>query len=198
MELDHIFFFVADEAQARSWMTRDRLRINYGRKHPGQGTQNVCACLDDVFLELLWLDGTSVSDQTELIGLGARGRGEALPLGIAWRGNAPFETSPYAAPFLPAGRLLSVATASLDPRMPMIFASPGGVAPINRTDGLVGDRQAPHFARLMKCRLRMPHARQAERLLSPFARFDLDEGPLRVEMDLADHTGSSIHTVVWE
>jgi len=198
MELDHIFFFVPGEAHARASMARVGLRINYSRKHPGQGTQNVCACLDDAFLELLWLDGSPMSPESEAIGLGARGRGLALPLGIAWRGQAPYETLPYAAPFLPDGITIPVARESLDPAMPLVFASPGGAAPVDRTDRLVGERQQPELATLARCRLRMPQAARAAALLAPFRRFDLHEGPLRLEFDLADAAGRVARTVVWK
>ena len=59
-EVDHIFLFVSGEARAREMMEAARLRVNYSRAHPGQGTRNLCACLDDVFLELLWLDGSEI------------------------------------------------------------------------------------------------------------------------------------------
>jgi len=28
----------------------------YRRQHPGQGTQNVCFCFDNLFVELLWIN----------------------------------------------------------------------------------------------------------------------------------------------
>ena len=60
-ELDHLFLFVSSEATARQMMDDAGLRVNYSLSHPGQGTRNLCACLDDVFLELIWLDGSPIS-----------------------------------------------------------------------------------------------------------------------------------------
>jgi len=114
MELDHLFVFVPNEAVAQDMMDAAGLVVNYSRQHAGQGTRNLCACLDDIFLELLWLDGTEVAPEAARIGLYARGRGEGSPLGVAWRGPAPLPTEPYAAPFLPDGATIAVAAASLD------------------------------------------------------------------------------------
>lgn len=52
-ELDHLFLLVSDEQTAIAMMEDSGLRVNYRRVHPGQGTSNLCACLDDVFIELL-------------------------------------------------------------------------------------------------------------------------------------------------
>lgn len=197
MELDHIFLFVPSKEHAIGMMARDGLSINYGRKHPGQGTENVCACLDDIFLELLWLDGTAISPESEAIGLGARGRGDALPLGIAWRGQAPFATTPYRPPYMPPDRPIPVATDSLDPAMPLVFASPEGTAPADRTDGLAGIRQTPGLATLGQCRLRIPRASAARPLLAPFGRFELEDGPIRLEMRLLSPDGKIARTIVW-
>ena len=54
MELDHIFLFVRNEEPAQRMMADAGLRVNYTRHHPGQGTTNLCACLDDMFFELLF------------------------------------------------------------------------------------------------------------------------------------------------
>ena len=107
MPLDHVFMIVADEARARAQMEADGLRVNYARPHPGQGTANLCACLDDVFLELLWFDGSPMSDATKEIGLADRATGGSR-FGIAWRGEPAVETVPYQAPFLPPERSIPV------------------------------------------------------------------------------------------
>ncbi len=118
-------------------------RVNYSRAPPGtRNAQSLCR-LDDVFFELLWLDGSPVSAETERIGLAARGRGEWFPIGVSWRGPTTLETVPYAAPFLPNGRVIHMAVASLNTNVPFVFQSPGGIPPINRSDGLPGDRQRP-------------------------------------------------------
>jgi Glyoxalase-like domain len=152
-ELDHIFLFVSDERHARAMMAAASLRVNYSRIHHGQGTRNLCACLDDIFLELIWLDGSPIAAESERITLAARGRGQGCPIGVSWRGACDLDSNPYAAPFLPAGLTIPVARASLDPKMPFVFQSPGGTSPINRKDDLVGDRQAPHLTVMKHCRL---------------------------------------------
>ncbi len=92
-ELDHIFLIVRDETQAHSMMDQAGLRVNYSRVHPGQGTRNICACLDDVFIELLWSDGSEVSPETRQVTLDDRCNGRGSPLGVSWRGTSPFDAS---------------------------------------------------------------------------------------------------------
>lgn len=198
MELDHIFLFVPDEFTARTMMDAAGLRVNYARQHPGQGTRNLCACLDDVFLELLWLDGTDVSPATERIGLAARGQGEGSPFGISWRGATSLPTKPYAAPFLPEGVLIPVAAASDELALPFVFQTPGGVPPIDRTDGLPGDRQRPGLATLGACELRLPNPADAAALLASFDALTLEEGPPGLRATMLDANGQPARTVVWD
>lgn len=176
-ELDHIFLFVRDEDTARSMMDSAKLRVNYERVNPGQGTRNLCACLDDIFLELLWLDGTPVSEETERISLARRGRGDGSPIGISWRGPSPYERNgeieAYHAPFLPSGVSIPVARASLDPALPFVFRSPGGTAPIARTGCLVGTRQAPELSTLGSCTVRSPDPQPMSEFLSPFEQISV-------------------------
>ncbi|UWR24517.1 VOC family protein [Sulfitobacter sp. S190] len=201
-ELDHIFLVVADERTARSTMKDADLRVNYTRDHPGQGTRNICACLDNVFLELLWHDKTTVSAESEAITLGARIRGEGCPIGISWRGMSPFEdtaegTEPYNAPFLPKGMSIPVAAASLDPMLPFVFRTPGGTPPIDRTDGLVGRRQAPELATLSHCEVSLPDPGAAEHLLAPFRQISLRQGEYALKLVLLRPDQSVGRTITW-
>lgn len=152
-ELDHIFLFVKNKAKAAQMLQDAGLRVNYGRQHPGQGTSNLCACLDDMFIELIWADGTDISAESDRISLGARCRGEGAPLGISWRGISPKGCATYAAPFLPNGVSIPVLAESLSPAMPFIFQTPGGAPPIERDPDLVGNRQHPRLARMGTCTL---------------------------------------------
>jgi len=188
-ELDHLFLVVPDEKTATTMMEDAGLRVNYRRVHPGQGTTNVCACLDDVFIELLWLDGSEISDATEAITLSSRARGKGSPIGISWRGLSPFEnqiggTTPYFAPFMPEGVSIPVATASLDPRLPFVFRTPGGTPPIKRADGLVGERQTPELATLGCCELVVPNADSVQELLAPFELISVRSGDPALKLTL--------------
>lgn len=201
-ELDHLFLFVPDEETAQSMMARAGLRVNYARAHPGQGTRNLCACLDDVFLELLWLDGSPISDESERITLGLRGRGTGSPLGISWRGLSPFEedasgVEPYRAPFLPSGASIPVARASLDPSVPFVFRTPGGVPPIERTDGLAGDRQAPDLTTLAKCTVFVQNPEIAREVLAPFDRLTIDKGAPGFRLHALRPDGVIGRTIDW-
>ncbi len=200
MELDHIFFFVRDEKQAREMMEAAGLRVNYSRAHPGQGTTNVCACFEDIFLELLWLDGSPISAESEIITLGARGRGEGSPIGVAWRGDLGDTAGPtvsYAAPFLPSGLSIPVAEQSLDPNMPFLFRTPGGVRPTERRDELVGDRQMPRFSGIADCTILTPNPAPVSRLLAPFTDLSVSEGHPGLRFALLDRAGERAGQIVW-
>lgn len=197
MQLDHIFLIVPGLAVAQKLMGDAQLRVNYSRIHRGQGTQNLCACLDDVFLELLWFDGSPIAEEAERVTLGARGRGFGSPVGISWRGPSDLECEPYAAPFLPQGVTIPVARASLDPSLPFVFQSPGGIPPIERTDGLVGDRQAPELTTLLHCEVRVPDPAPASALLSAFEKISVTPGPHALRLTLSAADGSIGREFEW-
>lgn len=197
MELDHIFLFVKDEATAREMMRRAGLRVNYSRTHAGQGTRNLCACLDDMYFELLWLDGSPIAGPSEDIGLGARGRGEGSPIGLAWRGEMDLECIPYAAPFLPPGMSIPVAKTSFDRAQPFVFQSPGGVAPINGDRDLVGQRQRPTYAGLKEVIIRLPTTNQLPVFMHSFDRVRFAVGEPSIEAELSAPSGSATHQFVW-
>jgi hypothetical protein len=152
-QLCHVFVFVEPGAPEAARLEEAGLRENSRRRHPGQGTSNVCYCFDNAFLELLWAE-----DEAEMTGptiartrLAERARWRetgASPFGIALRTAAadqplPFPTWDYRPPYLPAGMAIPVALASEDPRQPMLFRSPGSGRPDSWTDGRGGDRQRP-------------------------------------------------------
>ena len=197
VELDHVFLFVSDERTARSMMADAGLRISYSNAHAGQGTRNFCACLDDMFLELVWLDGSTISPESERITLGARGRGRGSPIGVAWRGACDLDCEPYAAPFLPKGATIPVARASFDPTMPFVFRTPGGTRPIDRTDGSAGTRQAPALTTLDRCVVRVPDPGPVATLLADFDRIDVARGQPGLEIDIRAADGTIGRRIVW-
>lgn len=196
-DLDHIFLFVSDEQCALQMMVDANLMVNYSRIHNGQGTQNICACLDDVFLELLWLDGSAIVPECERITLAARGRGQGSPIGVSWRGACDLDCVEYAAPFLPAGVTIPVARASLDPNLPFVFRTPGGTKPIDRLDGLAGNRQSPQLTILGHCEILVPNPEQAARLLGAFDRITVREGPPSLNLTLLDSNGRIGREFTW-
>ena len=196
-ETDHFFMFVRDQHEAETLMRESGLRVNYSRAHPGQGTRNLCACLDDVFLELLWLDDTPISAESERISLGTRGRGHGSPLGIAWRGDPEFETEAYNAPFLPEGMAIPVASASLDPALPFVFGSPGGARPVDWANELAGSRQSPGLLTMGSCRVVAPAPETTAILLQDFPNIEVAEGEWGLEFELCNESGNVAKTVRW-
>ena len=177
-------------------MASDGLRVNYSRSHPGQGTTNVCACLDDVFLELLWFDGTPIADETRRIGLAARAA-EGSRFGIAWRGEPAVQTRPYAAPFLAGRRSIPVWKGSEALDLPFIFGTPGGVPPIERTDGLPGERQRPELSTLGACILRHPNADPLRPIVDLIDGLEVERGTASLTMSLRRPDGTPGRTIVW-
>ena len=195
--LDHAFMFVASEVEADQLFARDGLRVNYRRQHPGQGTRNACASLDDVFLELLWLDGTEPSDATGAIGLSARGRGRGSPFGVSWRGETDLPTVPYAAPFLPDGVTIPVAKASVDdPTLPFVFQTPGGAPPIDRPE-LTGDRQTPDLATLHGVTLYDLDPDRIAWIAEAIDGLAVEAGEPGMTFTLADPDGRPARTAEW-
>ncbi len=152
LELDHLFVFcAAEEAAAEGRIGRvladAGLVPTYSRRHAGQGTENICFCFDDAYLELLF-----VSDAAELAapavgrtGLSARARWRdtgASPFGIGLRGGPlPFGTWDYRFEGLPPGMSVPVASDSADVRQPFLFGSPGTERPDRWPGGRAGARQ---------------------------------------------------------
>ncbi|WP_170347626.1 VOC family protein [Ruegeria atlantica] len=197
MELDHIFLFVKDEATARDMMEHAGLRVNYSRTHPGQGTRNLCACLDDMYFELLWLDGSPVADASEAIGLGKRGRGDGSPFGLTWRGGADIDCIDYAAPFLPPGITIPVAKASLDKSLPFASQSPRGIPPVHGDKSLVGQRQRPTFGSLKDVTIALPFASKLPAFMRRFERTHFVTGKPSIDASLSVPSGSTTRRFTW-
>jgi len=197
VELNHVFLFVPDEKTAVRLMTQAGLRVNYARTHFGQGTQNLCACPDDIFIELIWLNGETISPESERITLGRRARGEGSPIGISWRGAANFETEDYKAPYLPSDRTISVATDSFDVNLPFLFQSLSSLKPIDRPAQSVGMRQTPHLATLNFCDLIVPNLEQVSSLLSEFDKIHVKEGEHGVRFEILDAQDEVGRSISW-
>ncbi len=151
LELDHIFLFVRPGGREAGALARAGLREAYRRRHPGQGTANVCYAFDNAYLELVWVEDWDEITSPAVARTKLAERAEwqsyrASPFGIAVRGGGlngalPFATWEYAAPF---GANLPVAQASEDPQQPFLFSPPdGGERPDSWTDFRAGARQRP-------------------------------------------------------
>ncbi len=55
LSLCHVFVFVKPGAPEATGLYAAGMVESYRRRHPGQGTANVCFCFDNAFLELLWV-----------------------------------------------------------------------------------------------------------------------------------------------
>ena len=129
--IDHIYMSIEPRGPEIDYFASLGLVETYRRTHPGQGTENVCYAFDNLFLELLWITDTSAvrSPSVQRTGLYERSlwrTNGACPFGIAWR-RSPADkhfappTWHYAPPYLPAGITIPIATASDDPRQPLLF-----------------------------------------------------------------------------
>jgi Glyoxalase-like domain len=155
MQLDHIFMLIEPDGWQVAYLRSLGLCETYRRKHPGQGTQNICYCFENMFLELLWVDNAHDvrSESIARTGLYERSQGKALgtnPFGIAWRDAANDAAqgtvfSPptwvFKPPYLPAGMHIEVAVDGDDHRQPMMFKSPGTSAPRDWPADKQGDLQ---------------------------------------------------------
>lgn len=164
IDLCHVFVFVPDHAAAEQAMADLNLTPSFERRHPGQGTANLCACFDNAYLELLW-----PVDEAELISapvvrtrLAERAHWRetgASPFGIGLRGKLPFPSWDYRPPYLPEDTTIPVALSSEDPRQPFVFRSPGDARPDAWTDGRAGTRQqAAGLREIVGLRLELPVA----------------------------------------
>jgi hypothetical protein len=155
LQLDHIFYFVENEAQAEAWVSSLGLVESYRRQHPGQGTENICCCFNNAYLEFLWVNNADevTSPQTAPLGFAARSAWShlgAAPMGLALRQandeTLPFETWNYCPDYLPYGTAIAMATDSDDTRQPLIFVPPMGARP----DQWAIDRAVPLNEAILK------------------------------------------------
>lgn len=123
----------------------------YRREHQGQGTSNVCYCFDNMFLELLWLNDPDAALSPNIRRTGLYDRSfwrshDVCPFGIAWRAS-PSGAEPtiaswaFSPPYLPNGMTIAVAEDGDDPRLPMMFRSPGSLPPTDWAPEMRGEFQ---------------------------------------------------------
>jgi Glyoxalase-like domain len=166
MEIDHIFMFIEPDGPQLGQLKSLGLVETYRRKHPGQGTANVCYAFDNMFIELLWLvdRDEALSPAILRTGLVARSRWKTAgtcPFGIAWRGSDDdaIATWDFAPPYLPEGVTIDVAIDGDDPRQPMMFTFPGSSPPSNWDEARKGGLQrAAGFRIVSHVTLTLPSA----------------------------------------
>jgi Glyoxalase-like domain len=139
MELDHVFILIEPLGPEIDYLRSLGITQTYRRRHSGQGTQNICYCFDNLFLELLWIDDANSvrSEPIARTGIYERAQWQTAgtnPFGIAWRDTsnaAPFTPSSWAfkPPYLPTGMHIDVAVDGDDHHQPMMFKSPGATPP---------------------------------------------------------------------
>ena len=190
MEIDHIFAFVEPDGPHLEYLRSLGLVETYRRTHAGQGTQNICFCFDNMFLECLWVSNVDDirSDAIARTRLHERSQWRTegtCPFGIAWRvagshdGFDPM-TWAFSPPYLPAGHSIDVSVDSDDPRQPMMFRSPGAAPPVQwaaeRRGGL---QHGAGLGRVGAVRMALPGAVAPSPTLTSLARAtSLEVGPV--------------------
>ncbi len=152
--LCHLFQFTTPDAPEVRALG---LAENFRRSHPGQGTSNVCCCLDNAYLEFLWVDRPAELAAVPRLGFAARSAWRtsgASPFGIGLHGGGlPFPSWDHRLMDL----TIPVAVDSDDPRQPLLFLSPGKERPDQWPDGRAGRRQTDQgLAEIMTLHLDSP------------------------------------------
>jgi hypothetical protein len=212
MELDHVFVFVEPGGPEVERMRALGLVETYRRRHPGQGTENVCFAFENIYLELLW-----VNDLTEIRSapiartrLYERSRWQTegtCRFGIAWRetGSEAAELGlgaplwSYEPPYLPPGMSIAVAVDSDDPEQPLMFRSPGASAPSDWPLDRRGDLQrGAGLGQVRKVRLTLPRRATPSAALRDVAArtgIEVGEGPPSLVLEV-ERLGSSTPLVL--
>jgi hypothetical protein len=149
LELDHFFVFVEPEAtESAAKLAEGGLVPSFRRRHEGQGTANLCYVFDNAYLELLWVeDSTLLSRATfRRTHLWERSRWKSdgnSPFGVCVRAPEalPFPCWLWQPPYLPPGLYLEVAKVVSDPEVPFLFRFPGTWRPDHWPDDRGGARQ---------------------------------------------------------
>jgi len=135
-EICHLFVFLDTPETAISQMSALGFQESYRRVHHGQGTQNVCYCFDNCYLELLWVSRPEElqNPNVNVLKFDQRSnwlQNKASPFGIALRDNQtfPFPAYSYRAPYLPDGMTIPYAKSSDNLDYPFLFKSPGSIRP---------------------------------------------------------------------
>ncbi len=85
----------------------------------------------------------------------------------------------------------------MDLSLPFVFRTPGGTPPIERADGLVGDRQSPELATLGKCELSVGEPSLIQELLARFEKIVVQKGAPTIMLELLRPDGSIGKVVRW-
>ncbi len=169
MELDHVFILIDPQGAEIDYLRSMGIKETYRRQHTGQGTQNICYCFENMFLELLWVsDADSVrSEHIARTGIYERSQLKTAgtnPFGIAWRDTpdkSPFTATRWAfkPPYLPAGMHIDVAVDSDDHQQPMMFKSPGATPPSEWSVEKRGELQRPNgLGRVVSVQISAPQS----------------------------------------
>jgi len=135
-ELDHVFLTVPDLVRSERLLTEFGMSFTARVAHRGQGTINACAMFENAFFELLAAHDLAEleSEVVKPLGLHQRiqwlGTG-ACPFGVCFglsdgaiAGAAlPFQTWPYAPPYVGAGASIPIVTPRGRSREPLLFLS---------------------------------------------------------------------------
>jgi hypothetical protein len=136
MEFDHAFRLVDSQEAAEDAVGRLGMTETYRRKHPGQGTANICCCFDNAFIEFLWVENPAEASREPTLRLGMieRRMPGNCPFGISWRGDAGSKSPAkwrYMPTYLPPGMGIDVLDGRSNHVLPLMFQSPGTAAPID-------------------------------------------------------------------
>lgn len=141
IDIDHVFVIRRADAPLPPAILQHGLTEQYRRKHPGQGTANVCYAFDNLYLEILWIHDAAEATAPGIRRTGLLERSQwasraSCPFGIAWRRGHDGRTLPVSSwefrpPYLPANRPIRVAVDSDDTRQPLLFEAPGDKAPLD-------------------------------------------------------------------
>ena len=189
MELDHVFVLVQPDGPDLDYLRSLGLVETYRRRHPGQGTHNICFCFQNMFLECLFVSNPDDARSGLIARTGLYERSlwrtrATSPFGLAWRqtgAGEPFDiaTWPFRPPYLPPGMTIDVATDSDDFRQPMMFRSPGSAPPGAWPPERRGVLQDPaRLGRVLSVTLHWPaHAPPAPSLTALAAQTILELAP---------------------
>ncbi len=172
--IDHVFVFVEPGGAELAYLASLGLVETYRRTHAGQGTQNICFCFDNLFIECLWVCDTSAIRspavaRTRLYERSQWRTAGTCPFGFAWRifgDDCAFDPPvwAYRPAYLPDGMAIDVSVDGDDPRQPMMFRSPSGAPPSAWAPERRGNLQhAAGLGRVLALRLALPRgiARQS-------------------------------------
>ncbi|MFN3241698.1 MAG: VOC family protein [Planctomycetota bacterium] len=137
--IDHFYVFAQPGAPERRRLLERGLRIGAARRHPGQGTENVCFGFADSYLELIWIrdEREAASPAVAPLRLGERGdwrRRGASPFGVCLRvtpdEGAPFASWPFRPDYLPDGMRFEMTREHDEVHQPLLFALDRPVVPL--------------------------------------------------------------------